>query len=81
MSDAARHVLGLLPQVQALPAGQPVPSPCNNICRIDPRTGLCDGCLRTLEEVAAWSGLDDGGKRAVWQQLRERAEALTPARP
>lgn len=76
--EAARHVLRLLPQVRALPEGQPVPSPCNCICRIDPRTGLCDGCLRTLDEVAAWSGLDNAGKRAVWQRLGARAEGIEP---
>ena len=27
--------------VAALPAGEPVPSPCINICRIDPETGCC----------------------------------------
>ena len=27
-------------------------------------TGLCAGCLRTLDEIAAWSVLDDDAKRA-----------------
>ena len=36
-------------------------------------TGLCEGCLRTLDEIAAWSSLDDAGKRAVWQRLAQRA--------
>ncbi|WBY03980.1 DUF1289 domain-containing protein [Ramlibacter tataouinensis] len=62
-------------EVAALPPGQPVPSPCVCICRIDPRTGLCDGCLRTIDEVAGWTSLDDAGKRAVWQRLGERAAA------
>jgi predicted Fe-S protein YdhL (DUF1289 family) len=50
----------------------PVPSPCVNICRIDPHTGVCFGCRRNLDEIAGWSGMDDAGKIAVWQQLPGR---------
>jgi predicted Fe-S protein YdhL (DUF1289 family) len=50
----------------------PVPSPCISVCRMDAASGLCQGCLRTLDEIAAWSRLDDEAKRAVW--------ALLPAR-
>lgn len=80
-AQAARQVQRKLREVKALPPGQPVPSPCVCICRIDPRTGLCDGCLRTIDEVAGWTSLDDAGKRAVWQRLGERAAAVqaTPA--
>jgi predicted Fe-S protein YdhL (DUF1289 family) len=53
-----------------------VPSPCTNICRIDAASGYCEGCMRTLTEIAAWSGLDDQAKRAVWALLPERREAL-----
>jgi len=61
--------------------GQPaVPSPCTDVCRIDARTGWCEGCLRTLDEIAAWGGLDDAGKRAVWKRLPLRRQALAAAR-
>ena len=50
----------------------PVPSPCVNICRIDPYTGACHGCRRTLDEIAAWSRMSDADKRVVWQQLPGR---------
>ena len=33
--------------------------------RSTPVTGLCVGCLRTLDEIAAWGVLDDEAKRAV----------------
>ncbi len=29
-------------------------SPCVGVCLIDEQTGLCEGCLRTLDEVAVW---------------------------
>ena len=54
-----------------------VPSPCLSVCRMDGATGLCEGCLRTLDEIAAWSALGEEDKRAVWQQIAKRAlEAL-----
>jgi len=48
------------------------PSPCNGICRIAPHTGWCEGCRRTLAEIADWSMLDNAGKRAVLAQLPGR---------
>ncbi|ABM96305.1 DUF1289 domain-containing protein [Methylibium petroleiphilum] len=50
----------------------PVASPCIDICRIDAASGWCEGCYRTIDEIAAWSRLDDAGKRAVWLQLDVR---------
>jgi hypothetical protein len=50
----------------------PVASPCINICQMDAATGWCSGCLRTLDEIAWWSQLDDDSKRAVWQELSRR---------
>jgi len=60
-------------------AGDPVPSPCNSVCRIDAHTGWCEGCFRTLDEIAAWGRLEDGEKRVLWQDLGRRA--LTPTLP
>jgi len=54
---------------------QPVPSPCINICRMDAATGWCEGCLRTLDEIALWSALDDDDKRQVWRDLALRRAA------
>ena len=49
-----------------------VASPCNSVCRMDARTGLCEGCWRTLDEIAGWSVMDDDEKRAVWDALAAR---------
>lgn len=48
------------------------PSPCISICRIDERTGWCEGCLRTLDEIAAWGGLDAREQRQLTQRLQDR---------
>jgi predicted Fe-S protein YdhL (DUF1289 family) len=50
----------------------PVPSPCNGTCRIAPTTGLCAGCLRTIDEITGWRAADDATKRAVWRLIRQR---------
>lgn len=33
----------------------PIKSPCNGICDIEPRSGVCRSCRRTLDEIALWS--------------------------
>jgi predicted Fe-S protein YdhL (DUF1289 family) len=50
----------------------PVPSPCISVCRMDPVTGWCEGCLRTIDEIANWSRMDDPARRAVWTELERR---------
>ncbi|MBC2664615.1 DUF1289 domain-containing protein [Novosphingobium flavum] len=47
------------------------PSPCNGICRIAP-SGLCAGCRRTLDEIAAWRDLSAEGRRAIIAALPDR---------
>ena len=50
----------------------PVPSPCTSVCTIDPESGLCAGCFRTLDEIAGWIRLSDEEKRAVIAALPQR---------
>jgi uncharacterized protein len=56
-----------------------IPSPCTSVCTIDAATGWCAGCLRTIDEIAAWGSLDDAGKRAVWKRLPARRAELARA--
>ena len=56
-----------------------VPSPCISVCRVDANSGWCEGCLRTLDEIAAWSQLDNDGKRGVWRIIEQRATASLAA--
>ena len=53
----------LAPAVPAAAAG--VASPCVSVCRMDAASGLCEGCLRTIDEIAHWGLYDDDEKRAV----------------
>jgi predicted Fe-S protein YdhL (DUF1289 family) len=58
----------------------PVPSPCINICRMNDATGWCDGCLRTIDEIANWSFFDESTKRSVWDALEARHAQLMAQR-
>jgi hypothetical protein len=49
-----------------------VASPCISVCRMHEPTGWCEGCLRTLDEIAFWSVLDEDDKRAVRIELDRR---------
>jgi predicted Fe-S protein YdhL (DUF1289 family) len=48
---------------------------------MEPLSGLCEGCLRTLDEVARWSTMSEAGKRAVWMLIDQRAAARQEALP
>ena len=52
-----------------------VPSPCTSVCRMDSRSGFCEGCLRTLPEIAGWSRMDAAARRGVWRAIELRARA------
>jgi predicted Fe-S protein YdhL (DUF1289 family) len=39
---------------------------------MNPSRGWCTGCLRTIDEIAAWSTLTDDAKRVVWKELAQR---------
>lgn len=54
----------------------PVPSPCINVCEMDQQSGLCRGCLRTIDEIVAWGSASDESKRAVWAEIRRREAGL-----
>lgn len=53
-----------------------VASPCISVCTMDPVSGLCAGCYRTLDEIAGWIDLSNEAKRAVVASLRGRRARL-----
>jgi len=60
---------------EALASRYTPPSPCISVCKIDANTGYCYGCLRTLQEIGAWSTSEDEDKRAIWARIAQRLEA------
>lgn len=49
-----------------------VPSPCIDLCRMNRETGFCEGCWRTMDEIAAWGMASERDKREVWVRITQR---------
>ncbi len=45
---------------------------------MNPATGLCEGCLRTIEEIAAWGSADTQRKTGILQEVARRRAQLAP---
>lgn len=69
--NSARELL--LEKAREVDPASPVPSPCISVCRMDAVSGWCEGCFRTLDEIAEWGMSSEAQKRAVWKLLLERA--------
>jgi predicted Fe-S protein YdhL (DUF1289 family) len=51
-----------------------VSTPCIKICSLDPQTGICAGCGRTLEEIARWGGMAESERQRIMQLLPARLQ-------
>ncbi len=52
-----------------------IPSPCTRVCTLDPATGFCLGCYRTMSEIERWIGLGDAERLAILARLPGRRAA------
>ncbi len=57
-----------------------IESPCINICVIHPESRLCTGCLRSIDEITAWSRMTPEARRAIMADLPERKGMLNARR-
>jgi predicted Fe-S protein YdhL (DUF1289 family) len=69
--DTASNSFSAMTANRSLPSSDP-PSPCIGVCVINPQTQLCEGCSRTLDEIAAWWDYTPNQKHRVIEQLEER---------
>lgn len=53
-----------------------IESPCISLCVIDPASGWCKGCARTLPEIARWGSITDADRSAVMTALPARLALL-----
>jgi hypothetical protein len=53
-----------------------VQSPCTNVCVIDPVSGWCRGCARSLDEITAWPTASDAVRRTILAALPARRDTL-----
>ena len=56
------------------PAFRAVLSPCIGVCSLG-QSGLCEGCLRSVDEIASWSRMSDDERLHVMDTLLPRREA------
>ncbi len=59
---------------------RPVATPCVKVCVVDGASGCCLGCWRTLQEIAAWSGLDDAERARIMADLPARQAQIEGSR-
>ncbi len=57
-----------------------IESPCIKICVIEPKSRLCTGCLRTIDEIGAWSRMTPEARSEVMAELPARAGQITKRR-
>jgi predicted Fe-S protein YdhL (DUF1289 family) len=53
----------------------PIASPCTKVCTIDPASGLCRGCGRSLDEIARWMSLAESERARIMAELPRRLAA------
>ena len=51
-------------------------SPCIGVCTLDPKTQVCGGCLRTMDEITAWTEYSSQEKREIRAKLEKRRRRL-----
>ncbi len=49
-----------------------VPSPCINVCALDPAGTTCLGCGRTLAEIGEWASVSPERQREIVAAATER---------
>jgi predicted Fe-S protein YdhL (DUF1289 family) len=50
------------------------PSPCVSVCQMDPMTGYCVGCLRTIDEIRDWIISTPDERNKILAELPGRKE-------
>ena len=61
-----------LDQTTAMPPAQKPSSPCTKVCVLDAASGLCQGCGRTRDEIAAWGSMPEMRRLAIMAGLGAR---------
>lgn len=49
-----------------------VDSPCIKICVVHPEARLCTGCLRSIDEISAWSRMSPEDRARIMAELPDR---------
>ena len=55
-------------------------SPCTGVCQLD-GLGVCQGCGRTLAEIAEWGGAGEARQRQIVEAARARLPIIPDRDP
>jgi predicted Fe-S protein YdhL (DUF1289 family) len=66
----------VLVSVNQSTSGQEPASPCIGICKLNSATNLCEGCFRTIDEIASWGQYSSREKQQVLHHIESRCERL-----
>ncbi len=55
-------------------------SPCRGLCVLHHEEGICIGCYRSRDEIAAWPAMSNDQRRALLAELPGRKARLAPRR-
>jgi uncharacterized protein len=53
-----------------------IETPCLKVCALEPGSGLCRGCGRTIDEIAGWGVMSESERRRVMALLPDRIAAI-----
>jgi len=71
LGGLCQHSITPMTTNRSSPPNDP-PSPCVGVCVISPKTQWCEGCYRTLDEIAGWWDYNPHQKSMVLAQLDDR---------
>jgi hypothetical protein len=54
--------------MSAVPSVNPIQTPCTGICRLG-AGGLCEGCLRTSQEIGAWAAMEPAERERIMREV------------
>ncbi|WP_394089392.1 DUF1289 domain-containing protein [Xanthobacter autotrophicus] len=54
------------------PDADAIATPCVKLCAIEPLSGLCLGCGRSLREIGAWMSYSPATRAAIMAALPQR---------
>jgi predicted Fe-S protein YdhL (DUF1289 family) len=56
-----------------------IESPCTRVCTLDPISGLCLGCGRSLAEITRWTQMSDAERERLVAELGRGRQGQRPA--
>lgn len=52
-----------------------IETPCLKVCVMEPGSGLCRGCGRTVDEIGRWGAMSGSERRRIMALLPDRIAA------